>query len=179
MSLFLATLIPGLLLLAAGALLLWNAPVVGATARAFPRSRRASWVLFGAGAAWFLYIITRLTEADFGDYKVVLFIAFAAIAILSFKLVPDFLAVRGLAVIVLLSAGSFLSAAFMQWDIPQRLFMVTLVYAAIIASLFLAGYPYRLRDFLDWLFARPARARALGTMGAGYGLLLVIVAFTY
>lgn len=178
MSLFLATLIPGLLLVATGALLLWNSPAVGATARAFPRSRRAAWVLFGAGAAWFLYIVTRLTEADFGTYKLVLFVLFAAIAILSFKLVPDFLAVRGLAVLVLLAAGSFLSAAFMQ-DFPQRRFMVAFVYVAIGAALFLAGYPYRMRDFLEWLFARPARARAVGALCGGYGLLLAIVSFTY
>lgn len=179
MSLFLATLIPGLLLVATGALLLWNAPVVGATAKSFPRSRRAAYVLFGLGAGWFLYIVTQLTEADFGNYKPVLFIVFAAIAILSFKLVPDFLAVRGLAVLVLLAAGSFLTAAFMQWDHPQRLFMVALVYAAIIASLFLAGYPYRMRDFLEWLFARPSRARTAGALCGGYGLLLAIVSFTY
>lgn len=179
MSLFLATLIPGLLLLACGALLLWNGPAVGATARAFPRSKRATWILFGAGAAWFLYKVTQLTEADFGDYKVVLFIAFASVAILSFKLVPDFLAVRGLAVLVLLSAGSLLSAAFMQWDHAQRLWMVSLVYAAIFASLFFAGYPYRLRDFFNWLFARPGRARAAGALCAGYGLLLAVVSFTY
>lgn len=179
MSLFLATLIPGLLLIAAGGLLLWNAPVVGATVRSFPRSQRAAWVLFGAGAAWFLYIVTQLTESDFGNYKLVLFIAFAAIAILSFKLVPDFLAVRGLAVLILLGAGSFLSAAFMHWEYPQRLFMVALVFLAIFAALFLAGYPYRMRDFLDWLFARPGRARTLGVLCGAYGLLLAIVSFTY
>ena len=179
MSLFLATLIPGLLLIATGALLLWNAPVVGATARAFPRSRRAAWVLFGVGAAWFLWVVAHLTESDFGNYKIVLFAVFAAIAILSFKHVPDFLAVRGLAVIVLLAAGSFLSAAFMQFQYPQRLFMVTLVYAAILASLFLAGYPYRMRDFLDWLFARASRARVVGAICGVYGIVLAIVSFTY
>ena len=179
MSLLLATLIPGLMLIAAGALLLWNAPVVGATARAFPRSRRAAWVLFGAGAAWFLYIVAHLTEADFGNYKVVLLIVFTAIAVLSFKHVPDFLAVRGLAVLILLAAGSFLSAAFMKFQYPQRLLMVTLVYAGIIASLFLAGYPYRLRDFFDWLFARPERARTVGAICGVYGLILAIVSFTY
>lgn len=179
MSLFLATLVPGLLLIAIGALLLWNAPVVGATAKLFPRSRRAAYVLFGIGAAWFLYIITQLTEADFGSYKIVLFVVFGAIAVLSFRLVPDFLAVRGLAVVILLAAGHFLAAAFMKWDHPQRLFMVALVYMAILASLFLAGYPYRLRDFFEWLFARPSRARAVGAVCSGYGLLLAIVSFTY
>jgi hypothetical protein len=179
MSLSLATLIPGLLLLAAGALLLWNAPVVGATAKSFPRSRRAAYVLFGAGAAWFLYIVTQLTEADFGSYKLALFVVFAVIAVLSFKLVPDFLAVRGLAVLVLLGAGSFLTAAFMQWGYPQRLFMVAFVYAAIIAALFLAGYPYWLRDFFEWVFARPSRPRIIGALCGGYGLLLAIVSFTY
>jgi len=166
-------------LVATGALLLWNAPVVGATARAFPRSRRAAYVLFGVGAAWFLWVIAHLTESDFGNYKIVLFVAFALIAVLSFKHVPDFLAVRGLTVIVLLAAGSFLSAAFMHYELKRRLFMVTLVYAAIFASLFLAGYPYRMRDFLDWMFARPNRARTIGALCGVYGLLLAIVSFTY
>ena len=95
MSLTLATLIPGLLLIVLGGPLVLNHSGYAAVLRAFPRSSRAAYLFFGAGAVWFLNAIWHLSSADFGDYHVLLFIAFAAIAVLSFSCVPDFLAVRG------------------------------------------------------------------------------------
>jgi hypothetical protein len=82
-------------------------------------------------------------------------------------------------VLILLAAWPLLRAAFMQYDVPQRLFMVTFVVAAIAAALYLAALPYRLRDFIQWLFVRPARARVFGGGLLAYGLLLIVVAFTY
>ena len=57
--------------------------------------------------------------------------------------------------------------------------MVTFVFVAIVAALYLAAVPYRLRDFFQWLFARPARARAMGRGLLGYGIVLIVVALTY
>lgn len=179
MSLTLATLIPGLLLLAFGAALLSGRATVPALLKAFPRSQAAAVVLFGGGAIWFLHRVWHLSEADFGQYRVILAVAFAAIALLSFKYVPDFLSVRGLAVLILLGASPLLGAAYMQYDQPQRLLMVGVVYLFIALAIYLGASPYRLRDFFDWLFRTPGRARALGGVLAGYGLLLVITAFTY
>lgn len=179
MSLLVATLLPGLLLLALGGLLLWNGPAVGATAKALPRSRRGAWLFMGAGAAWFLWRLIHLGAADELLPKPVLIIAFGAVAILSFSQAPDFLAVRGLAILTLLAAGELLYAAYAEWSHPQRLFMVGAVYAGIAAAIYLGGYPYRLRDFFGWLFARPGRPRTLGALLGGYGLLLSILAFTY
>jgi hypothetical protein len=179
MSLLIATLIPGLLLLALGAALLSGRKTVGASLRAFPRSETAAMVFFGGGAIWFLTRVWHLSAADFGDYRTILCIAFAAIALLSFKYVPDFLAVRGLAVLLLLSAGPLLDAAFMHYDQPQRLLMVSVVYLFIALAIYLGAVPYRLRDFFEWLFRTPGRSRVLGAILAGYGLLLTITAFTY
>lgn len=179
MSLTVATLLPGLLLLALGGLLFWNGPVVGATAKALPRSRRAAWLFMGVGALWFLWRLVHLSAADELLPKPLLILAFGAVAGLSFKYAPDFLAVRGLAVLTLLGAGELLYAAYMEWAHPQRLFMVGVVYVAIAAAIFLAGYPYRLRDFFGWLFARSSRARGLGVLLASYGALLAVLAFTY
>ncbi|HVS51767.1 MAG TPA: hypothetical protein VHD62_05375 [Opitutaceae bacterium] len=179
MSLTLATLLPGLLLLALGVPLLLNHSGYAAMLKALPRSPAAAYLFFGAGAAWFLYAIWHLSAADFGDYRGWLFAAFAAIALLSFKCVPDFLAVRGLCALVLMGAMPLLDAAYMEYDRPQRLLMVTLVYLAIAAAIWLGAQPWRLRDFFAWLFARPGRARGVGGALAGYGLLLAIVAFTY
>ena len=179
MSLLLATLIPGLLLVALGAPLVLNHSGYAAMLKALPRSTRATYVFFTAGAAWFLYNIWHLSAADFGDYRTLLFIAFAIIAVLSFKCVPDFLAVRGLCVIVLMGAMPLLDAAYMEYDRPQRLFMVSFVYVALALAIWLGAQPWRLRDFLAWLFARPGRGRSVGGALAVYGLLLCGVAFTY
>ena len=179
MSLFLATLLTGLVLAALGGMLLANRPAVVAALQAFPRSPTAAFWLFGAGAAWFLWLVWHLSTADFGEYHVLLTIGFAAVAALAFKCVPDFLAVRGLCVLVLLSASPLLTAAYMEYDRPQRLLMVTLVYLLIAASIWLGVQPYRLRDFFTWLFLRPGRARGLGGALLVYGLVLAGVAFTY
>ena len=179
MSLTLATLFPGLLLLLLGGPLLFNHSGCTAALKAFPRSRAAAYVFFGAGAAWFLHGIWHLSPADFGDYRGWLFVGFATIAVLAFKCVPDFLAVRGLCALVLMGAMPLLDAAYMEYDKPQRLLMVAAVYLALGAAIWLGAQPWRLRDFITWLFARPGRARGIGGALAGYGLLLAIVAFTY
>jgi hypothetical protein len=179
MSLTVATLIPGLLLIALGIPLLLATAGMGAVLKSFPRSPTAAGICFGAGAIWFLYNIWNLSAADFGDYRTPLFFAFLVIAVLAFKCVPDFLAVRGVCVIVLLGAMPLLDSAYMQYGIPRRLFLVSLVYVGIALSLWLGAQPYRLRDFFGWLFARPGRARGFGALLAAYGLLLCGVSLSY
>src|SRR4051812_6859831 len=179
MSLTLATLIPGLLFLLLGLPLALNHSGYAAMLKAMPRSRNATYVFFSAGAAWFLYAIWHLSAADFGDYRGWLFVGFALIAALSFSSVPDFLAVRGLSALVLMGATPLLDAAYMEYGLKQRLFMVAAVYIAISLAIWLGAQPWRMRDFIAWLFARPGRARGVGAALSGYGLLLVVVAFTY
>ena len=179
MSLTLATLLPGLLLILLGLPLLLNHSGYAAMLKAFPRSTAAAYLFFGVGAAWFLYAIWHLSPADFGEYRTYLFIGFLLVAVLSFRCVPDFLAVRGLATVVLMGAMPLLDAAYMEYAKPQRLLMVTLVYAALAGAIWLGAQPWRLRDFFSWLFAQPARTRGLGGALAAYGIVLSIVAFTY
>jgi hypothetical protein len=178
MSLFAATLVSGLILVALGLPLLVDHSGIKAAIKAFPRSASAGYVVFSAGAAWFLYNIWNLSKADFGEYRTILFIGFAAIAVLAFKCVPDFLGVRGACALVLIGAAPFLDAAFMEYGRPLRLFMVAFVYAALALAIWLGAQPWRLRDFFNWLFARPARSRGLGGFLVAYGFLLCGVAFT-
>ena len=179
MSLSLATLIPGLIfILLGGALLLNNSGVISLL-KGLPRSTGATYLLFGAGAAAFLYQIWHLSPADFGDHRGLLFIGFAVLAALSFYCVPDFLAVRGLCVLMLVGALPLLDAAYMEYDRPQRLLMVTPVFLALALAIWLGAQPWRLRDFFEWLFRPGGRARAVGGALLVYGLLLAGVAFTY
>jgi hypothetical protein len=181
MSLLLATLLPGCFLAVLGALLLVNLPVVISILKALPRSPAATLVLFGGGVLWFLVRVATMGEADriLGSSNTPWVIGFAALGVLSFKYAPDFLAVRGLSILILLAATPLLGAAFMEFDHPQRLFMVTLVFLAIVAAIYLAAVPYRLRDFFQWLFAAPGRARVFGAGLLVYGIVLTVLAFTY
>ena len=181
MTLTTATLLPGLLLFALGALLLIGGDSARTLLKALPRSTAAAVLLFGGAAVWFLYNVLQLSSADFGDQKKPLFAGFAAVAALSFRFAPDFLAVRGLAALTLLGAWPLLKSDYpiQNYDHPQKFLMKVFLYVCVTLAIWLGAQPWRLRDWLAWLFARPARARVAGGLLAGYGLLLVVVAFTY
>lgn len=175
MSLLLATLLTGLALLLLGAVLAADTSAIRAGLRAFPRSPLAAYVLFGGAAAWFLSRIAVLSEADFGQFRMQLFIGFAVVAILAFFYVAEFLAVRGLAALILLASGPLLAAGFGTYGLA--LVYKVAVYLALTAALWLGAQPWRLRDTIDWLQRVPGRARLAGGMLCVYGLLLVGLAF--
>jgi hypothetical protein len=177
MTLTSATLLVGLVLLLLGGVLAVDGSLVRSGLKAFPRSRAAAYVLFGAASVWFLSHVAVLSEADFGQYRRILFVAFAAVAALSFFYVTEFLAVRGLAALVLLAAAPLLHSAYGEYEIPSRLFLVGVVYLALTAALWLGAQPWRLRDAIEWLQRVPGRARWVGGAIAAYGLLLCGVAF--
>jgi hypothetical protein len=179
MSLFFATLLVGIVLLVIGCAIAADTSLVRSALKSFPRSRSAAFLLFGGAAAWFLSRVAVLSEADFGQYRKALFVGFAGVAVLSFFHVAEFLAVRGLAALVLLAAGPLLYPAYGEYEIPSRLFMVTAVFAALTAAIWLGAQPWRLRDAIEWLQRVPGRARFAGGAIALYGLLLVGVAFSY
>lgn len=180
MSLTLATLLTAALFLISGLALVSGSSAVTSVFKGFPRSTSASFLLLGLGTLGFLFRVARLSPADFGDYKTYLLFGFSVLAVLALFYVPDFLAVRGLAVCVLVGAMPLLDAAYMEYDHPQRLFMVTPIYLiALPAAIWLGAQPWRLRDFLEWLFRPGPRARVLGGGLLAYGILLAAVAFTY
>ncbi len=177
MSPFAAHIATALILLLAGSLLLWNGSWVGAVARGFPRSERAAFLTMGTAALWTLYHVTRLGESDFGEYRVPIFIGFAAVAVLSFKYVPDFLAVRGASALTLLISWVLLTATYGHYE-PATLALKAIVYVFVLLALYLAVSPFRLRDFFQWLFARGQRVRTLGGLSSGFGVLLIVAAFS-
>lgn len=181
MTLFLATIISGVFLLALGVLVLAKKDALGGTALKATRSMPLGVVLFGGASLWFLYKILHLGEADFGNHRTLLFLGFSIVALGSFVWVRDFLPVRGAAVLYLMFADILLDAAYMRWESPQRLVLVTGVYAGIVLALWVGASPFKMRDFLEWVYAegKSARARNLGIGLTAYGALLSIVAFTY
>jgi hypothetical protein len=177
MSPFTAIILAAAGLLVLGSLLLWNGPGVSAIARGFPRSQRAAWLMLGTAALWTLYHVTKLGPSDFGEYRVPIFVAFAAVAALSFKYAPDFLAVRGACALALLVAWVMLAATYGHYEALTLIFKA-LLYVVVLLALYLAVAPFRLRDFFQWLFARGARVRGLGGVLTVLGVVLVAAAFS-
>ena len=103
LSLFTITILSAALLLLLGGILFWNDKTVASVAKGLPRSRRFTILAFGLGALWFIYRVSQLGEADFGNWRNQLMMLFGAIAVLSYFFVPDFLAIRGVCICFLLS----------------------------------------------------------------------------
>ena len=175
MTLFLANLLTGVALLALGGALAADTSAIRAGLKAFPRSASAAHVLFGGAAVWFLSRVAVLSEADFGQYRKLLFVGFAAVAVLAFFHVAEFLAVRGLAALILLAAGPLLAAGFGSYGLA--LVYKVAVYLFLTVALWLGAQPWRLRDAIEWLQRAPGRSRLLGSALAAYGLVLVGLAF--
>lgn len=179
MTLFQATLLFGLALLAAGGILLLKYNSASALARGFPRSRQAGIALMVAAMGVTLWKVAHLGAADYGDYKRYILIGFLVLGALAFKHAADFLSVRAATILFLLAADSLLDAAWMRYDEPLRLLLVAAVYLGIGLSLYLAYAPYRLRDFFGWLFFVESRAKKFAMALVVYGVLLGGVAFAY
>lgn len=161
MNLYLSTAVLAALCLALGAAFFW--PAFKGLAFKFLRSPKASIVFFGGALIWFMWILYNLSEADFGNYKSILMLVFGGAGLLAFKYLPDFLSVRGLSVLMLLSLREFIDSAFML-DIPSRLVMVSIAYALVLAFIYFGCLPYRMRDLFEWLWERPSRVRAFGSL---------------
>ena len=144
----------------------------------FLRSKRAAYVLVGVAGAWFLWILYNLTEADFGQYKYILMAIFGGAGILSFKYLPDFLSVRGLSVLMLLALREFVDSAYML-DEPCKAVFVSYCYALVVVFIYFGCLPYRLRDFFEFVYAKPVRVRILSTFFVISAAALFLTASTY
>lgn len=122
--------------------------------------------LYSLACLWFLFKILHLGEADFGAYKHLLCGLFATLACLAYHYVPDFLLVRALSILGLLSAHSLLEAAYMQ-ESKGRLYLAGGIYVGIVLCLVLGALPFLARNAFLWLGAKPLRYKSLA-----YGLIL-------
>src|SRR6516162_10970536 len=75
-----------------------------ASVRRFPRNVPVGIVLMLLGTAWFLWNLNQESISEFAAYGGILFAGFAAVGIGTCLFLHDFIAVRGLAVVILLLA---------------------------------------------------------------------------
>jgi hypothetical protein len=178
-SLYTFSLIATVVLLVLGAPFLLVPARIEKAVRAFPRHRLTGVLTMILGGGWFLFKISQLSQSDFGDYKKLLLLLFLATLIGSIYYVRDFLAVRGVAILILLSANTGLKSAYGLYDIPERLVLVTVLYLFIVAAIIYGIAPYHMRDSINALYRKSLYPRLLGIILILMGSSVLIAAFNY
>ncbi len=146
-------------------------------ARKFPRHIPTGVALMLLATAWFVYNVSVESLSDFARMRSMFYLLFAGVGLGTCIFVYDFLAVRGLAVLLLLLAKLMVDTA--RWvDTDWRLVIVTCAYAMVIAGMWLTVSPWRLRDWIDWATKTEQRIRTLSAMRLGFALLLILLALT-
>jgi len=145
-----------------------------AAARRFPRSLPIGVVLMLLGTGWFLYYLSQESIADFAAYKNVLYGLFAAVGIGTCVFVQDFLAVRGLAVVLLLLAKLMVDIGRPHLSAtPWVLVFQAWAYVLVVAGIWFTVSPWRLRDLLEWATANEKRIKIGCGLRLAFGLLIV------
>lgn len=142
--------------------------------RRFPRSTVAGYLLTAIGTVWFLINLNSENIVDLESYKNFMFLLFPAIGLATCLYLKDFLAVRGLAVTILLLAKLMLDTA--RWENSSwRLVIVVWAYVLVCLGIWFTVSPWRLRDLIDWAIKNYKRFIALTTVKLIFGILLVIL----
>ena len=149
----------------------------------FPRNTALGRVLMTIGLAWFWLLVIdygglEMELNDFNGLKPILLFVVPIVGFFIIKDVKEFLAVRGLGVVMLMAAAPLLAAA---WQKPNefQILIPLYAYAMIIKGLFCVGMPYYLRDTINWATATPSRFRFLSLAGLAYGLAVLSCALMF
>ncbi len=122
-----------------------------AALRKFPRSLPWGIALMLLGTGWFLYNLSGESIADFAPYMNLLLCLFGAVGIAACIFVQDFLAVRGLALVLLLLAKLMVDTGRPRLgDTHWALVIQAWAYLLVFAGMWLTVSPWRLRNFFEW-----------------------------
>ncbi len=148
-----------------------------AAARKFPRSIPLGYALTLAGTAWFMWNVSHESLADFEKLKPILFTLFIGVGLGTCFFVQDFLAVRGVSVLLLLLAKLMVDAG--RWERSDwRLVIVVWAYVLVLAGMWFTVSPWRLRDLLYWATANEKRIRVGSALRAAFGIFVAALGLT-
>ncbi len=140
----------------------------------FPRHYGIGVILTAAAGIWFAILTSQTDLGELSSYRGILVFVWLVATVLQIIFVPAFLAVRGLALLMLLSVTVMLDSAFMV-DKPSRLVIVILAYLWAIAGIFLVASPYLLRNKIDFISRTESRFRFFSGAGVLFGCLLLFL----
>ena len=146
-------------------------------ARKFPRSLPAGYALTLAGTAWFMFNVSHESLSDFEKLKPILFTLFIGVGLGTCFFVQDFLAVRGVSVLLLLLAKLMVDTE--RWARSDwRLVIAVWAYILVIAGMWFTISPWRLRDLLYWATANYRRTQIGSDLRDAFGIFVTALGLT-
>jgi len=150
-----------------------NPAAYAAALRKFPRSLPCGIFLMLLGTAWFLWNLSQESISDFASYKSVLEFGFAGIGLASCVFVQDFLAVRGLAVVLLLLARLMVDTGRPALGATHWVLVIQVwAYLFVVAGIWFTVSPWRMRDLVEWATATEQRVRSGCAIRLAFGLFV-------
>ncbi len=147
-----------------------------ATLRKFPRSIPAGYVLTLLGTVWFLWNLSQESISDFAAYKNMLLLGFLVVGLGTCFFVQDFLAVRGLAVVLLLLAKLMADSGRPHLGQSSWVLLIQAwAYLFAVLGIWLTVSPWRLRDFILWNTATVSRVKTCCTIRLAFGILVTLL----
>ena len=150
-----------------------------AAARKLPRNVPVGIALMLLGTAWFLWIVNQEPIADFSAFKPYMLTAFAAIGVATCIFVQDFLAARGIAVVLLLLGKLMVDTGRPHLgESPFVLVIQAWAYVLIVAGMWFTITPWKLRDLLEWATASEARVKIGSVIRLAFALFILTLGLT-
>jgi hypothetical protein len=150
-----------------------------AAVRKFPRSLPWGYALMVLGTGWFVWNLSQESISDFAAMKTPLLGAFAAIGLGTCIFVRDLLAVRGLAIVLLLLARLMVDTGRPALPVtPWVLVFQAWAYVLVVAGIWFTVSPWRLRDFLNWGTANEQRIKVGCGLRLAFGLFVAALGVT-
>ena len=144
--------------------------------RKLPRSVPLGYLFMLSATAWFMWNVSRESLSDFESLKPYLFTLFVGIGVGSCFFVQDFLAVRGLAILMLLLGKLMVDTE--RWvDTDWRLVIAAWAYLLVAAGMWFTISPWRLRDLFYWATANEKRIRVGSAVRFAFGLFVAFLGF--
>ena len=152
---------------------------LAAAARRLPRNVPVGVALMLLGTAWFLWIVNAEPIADFSAYKPMMMIAFAAVGLLTCVFIQDFLAARGLAVLLLLLGKLMLDTGRPHLGESAWVLVIQAwAYIWIVTGIWFTITPWKLRDLIEFATATEARTRLFSGVRLAFALFIVALGLT-
>jgi hypothetical protein len=150
-----------------------------AAVRKFPRNLPLGVVLMLLGTAWFVWNVHNESVSDFASFKPAMMAGFVAVGVLSCVYIQDFLAVRGLAVVILLLAKLMVDTGRPHLGETHWVWVIqTWAYMLVAAGIWFTVTPWKLRDLLHWATATETRVRVGSSIRLAFAIFIVLLGLT-
>ena len=156
-----------------------NPQKFAATVRKFPRNLPLGIALMLLGTAGFVWNVNCESVSDFAAFKPAMMLGFVAVGVLSCVYIQDFLAVRGLAVVVLLLAKLMVDTGRPHLGQTHWVLVIQAwAYLLIVAGLWFTVTPWKLRDLLNWGTATESRVRLGSAVRLAFAIFVLLLGLT-